>query len=177
MRWTVALPAVALVTVVVAGCGPGSGSAAQPVTADPAATATATGTASPAGTVVVAGRPPAALLLTGPETPGVPGAEGSYTWDGFGSDAPWIVQSEAVALGAGPWRVALDPPLQVERWTARWAPVANGVAADPEAGASGGGQVIDLPSPGSPGTWSLQLEAGFGAGRQAVWYWTVDVLP
>jgi hypothetical protein len=73
--------------------------------------------------------------------------------------------------------VALDPPLRVERWTARWAPVANGVAADPEAGARGAGQVIEVPAPGSPGTWSLQLEAGFGTGRQAVWYWTVDVLP
>jgi hypothetical protein len=126
----------------------------------------------------ITGSPPAAFLLgSGLGERGQPGAGGSFTWDGVGSDAPWIVEPEAAARGAGPWSVALDPPLPVQRWTTRWARVENGVAGDPAAGSDGAGSSIQVQRPGSPGAWSLRVEAWFGAGRHASWFWTVDVLP
>jgi hypothetical protein len=171
------LPAATLVAGLVTGCGPSAASPAPSAAVDPA-TPAATGSAAPAATAGARDGPPTAYLRVAvPGDPGIPGAEGSYTWNGRGSDAPWIVQPEHDAGGAGPWTVVLDPPLPVGEWTARWAPVRNGVAGDPRAGAKGTGPVIVLEAPRPHGRWSLQLEASFGGGQRAAWYWTIDVLP
>jgi hypothetical protein len=172
------LPAAALVGGLVAGCSPGSMPPASSAAAAGPATPVATEAASPAATAVPPDGPPTAYLRgAGLGDPGIQGAEGSFTWNGSGSDAPWIVQPEPDARGAGPWTIALDPQLPVDGWTARWAPVRSGVAGDPAAGARGAGPDIVVEAPRPPGIWSLQLEASFGVGQRAAWYWTVDVSP
>jgi hypothetical protein len=188
VRLGVALGAAALATALVAACQAGGGGAAPSATVGPSGTPSAGERASPAARspaaatlaagLVQAGGPPAAYLQgTGLGDPGAAGAQGSFTWNGAGSDAPWIVHPEPVARGAGPWNVALVPRLPVGRWSARWAPVRDGVAGDPEAGTRGTGPSIVVQAPGLPGTWSLQVQASFGQGREAAWYWTIHVLP
>jgi len=169
VRWGMTMPALVLAAVLATGCGTGPDSASA---SPPAAASGPSGAPPP-----IAGEgPPAAFLHGGSlDEKGAPGAEGSYTWNGQGSDAPWIVMPEAAARGAGPWGVTFDPGLPVVQWTARWAPVRDGVAGDPEAAANGTGSLIVVHAPSAPGTWSLQLEASFGPGRGASWYWTVDV--
>jgi hypothetical protein len=197
VRWSVALPAVALAGLLLAGCGPGaagtgsagSGPSTAPGTVPPATPPSVVpgdsvpgsplASPGPSGAAPeVTGSPPAAFLLgAGLGMHGVPGAEGSFTWDGLGSDAPWIVEPDAALRGAGPWSVAFDPALPVQRWTTRWAPVEDGVTGDPAAGSDGAGSSILVQAPGSAGAWSLRVEAWFGAGRHAAWFWTIDVLP
>jgi hypothetical protein len=142
---------------------------ATPV-ADPAPTPV------PAATPVAADGPPAAYLQgNGIEAPGAPGAEGTFVWDGFGSDSPWVVMPRPDATGAGPWTVTFDPPLQAERWVVWWARVSAGSPGKEEQRAEGSGASIRIEPPAPPGAWSLQAEAWFGPGRHAAWYWGIDV--
>jgi hypothetical protein len=161
-----------LPTPSVPSAAPASIAAVASVTPAPVATpgpTAAAGTARPAG----APAPPAATLL-GPAGP-VAGDLGTFAWDGTGSDGPWIVSLEASSIAPGATiGVQLAPPIAPDSWTARWAPVRDGVAGDPVASSAGEGGVIRLVAPGSPGSWSLQLEARFAPGRNATWYWRVE---
>jgi len=150
----------------------GPATAGQPAETKPPASA-AGPTADP--TAVPESRPPAAMLAVD-GGPAVPGVEGSYTWDGFGSDAPWIVPPVAAAVtGPGPYLVTLDPALPVATWEASWAKVTSGTPATPGEGSSGTGSDITVAPPSVAGAWGLQVHASFGAGRNAVWYWRVRV--
>jgi hypothetical protein len=172
-----------------AGEQPGASVDEQPGASAPSPGATATvpaatsvtdpmPTAVPAATPLAAARPPAAYLQgDGLDAPGAPGAEGSFVWDGFGSDSPWIVMPLPATSGGGPWTVTVDPPLQVERWVVWWARVTAGSAGREEQRAEGSGASIRIEAPTPPGTWSLRVEAWFGPGRHAAWYWGIDVEP
>jgi hypothetical protein len=167
-----------VIGALVAGCAHGGGTAVPSALADPWGSAMTIGTAPSGGTPDTVEGPPAARLQgAGLGGAGVTGAEGSFTWNGFGSDGPWVVHPEPIVRGTGPWNVTFDPRLPIEGWSARWAPVQDGVAQDPTVGASGAGGPIIAEAPGTPGAWSLQVEASFGVGRRATWYWTMDVLP
>ena len=72
-------------------------------------------------------------------------------------------------------RVRFGDSLDQTRWIARWAPVRHGEAGTPQAAGSGDDGRIVIEAPGEAGPWSLQLEARFGDGRRAVWYWRVAV--
>jgi hypothetical protein len=176
-----------LAATVVAACGAGAQPAsppASPVTPSAGGVESASAvvrTPSPAPTPVptpvnVLPQPPAALLAA-EHRPGEPraGALGSYTWGDNGSDAPWIVPSGGSEVRAGdPLSVSFDPAAAPVTWTARWAPVAGDGPGDVAASAEGSGPPV-FGTPDRPGTWSLQLEAGFGNGRSAVWYWRIEV--
>jgi hypothetical protein len=125
---------------------------------------------SPAG-------PPVATLtgLDAPAGGALPGSLGSWTWGDAGDDAPWIVPSDGgtTRVGAG-LAVALDPGARPSSWVARWAPVDGGTAGDALETAEGTGPVR-LDAPARAGAWSLQLDARFGPGAGATWYWLVEV--
>jgi hypothetical protein len=126
---------------------------------------------TPAGAV-----PPVAVLTAQPPT-GAPneGSLGTYTWGGDGSDAPWIVPPAAVEVDVGTrLDVSLDPSLTPVSWTARWAPVTGDTVGD-VASSQEGSAAPSLRAPDAVGTWSLQLEARFGQGHSAVWYWRIEV--
>ena len=167
-RWALVL----VVGIVVLGGCSGDGPATPAVTAGaPGPTARIT----PSPTEVPG--PPVASLDSGVEG-GVPGELGTFTWDGLGSDAPWIVPPVAVPAAPGsPLAVTLDPGLAPLGWTARWAPVRAGSAGDPAAVATGTGAPIVVAAPMPPGAWGLQVEITFAGGRRAAWYWSVGVGP
>ncbi len=171
----------------IAGCGtggpPASGASlppaiasqtpATPVAVAPDATPSTDPTPVP---TVALSEPPVALLVV-PNMPGEPavGPLGSFTWGDHGSDAPWIVPRHgALAVQGATVNVTFDPAVTPAAWTVRWAPIAAGGAGD-VASASQGGDAVAFDVPGQAGAWSLQLEARFGTGRSASWYWRVDV--
>jgi hypothetical protein len=169
----VALGAIVLVigTVALAGCS-GGGPPAPSVTVGvpgPIAGITPSPTEVPG--------PPVASLESG-VAGSFPGELGTFTWDGLGSDSPWVLPQGAVPVGPGSQLVVtLDPALAPQRWTARWAPVLAGSAGDPAAVAAGVGPDIGVAAPVAPGTWGLQVEITFAEGRRAAWYWSVSVGP
>lgn len=174
--WTLA----AIAAVVLGGCG---GPAVPPTT--PAVVATAAPSiALPAPTPGVttipsieAGAPPAAMLAPVEGGASGVGTLGGWTWGDAGDDAPWIVPPQAWPVTPGTaLEVRFDPARIPESWAARWAPVVNASAGDP-ASSSEGDASIALRAPGDAGTWSLQVDARFGDGRQAAWYWRVEVRP
>ncbi len=108
----------------------------------------------------------------------VAGDQGTYSWDGLVSDAPWIVGATVgSATRAASLAVAFAPGDQQTAWQARWAKLTAGAPGTPEDGGSGDGGMIDLHAPGTTGSWSLQLEAWFSDGRSANWYWRIEVEP
>jgi hypothetical protein len=120
--------------------------------------------------------PPDAFLASPHGSP-IRGDLGTYTWGGVVSDAPWIVERSAATVPAStrPTVTFAGTAVPVS-WIARWARVRGGEPGRPRAAGRGDGSapvVVDAP-PG-PGSWSLRLEARFGAGARATWYWRVRV--
>ncbi len=178
-----------LAALLAAGCTAAAGpsATARPVeaTSEPAMEETAgpgIETASPAPLLPTidpgdTAGPPVATLA-GPGGAPVDGMLGSYTWDDAGSDAPWLVPPVGQAIrGPGPFAVAFSPDLAAASWTARWAPVVDGVADEPALSSSGGPGRILVPAPGGQGTWSLQLDVSFADGGRAAWYWRLGPVP
>ena len=145
------------------------------VTVPPATTPPASPPAQP--TPVPGSQAPVARLTGVGESP-APGALGSSCWDGACSDAPWLPGTDAGSAVAGArLAVEFDPPIAHSAWTAAWASLANGQPGSPMAGETGTDGPVELTLPGRPGQWSLQVFARFGGGRDAAWYWRVDVAP
>ncbi len=184
-----------LVLVPAAACGtagppPASTPATSPAASTPAASpAASTPSASPGparspGPSTSATAPaatdaaPPAALLGGLSGAVAAGQLGTFSWDGFVSDSPWIVGPSAGDVRATErLAITLDPDLAPITWQARWAPVTGGQAGDPVDGGSGSTSGIEVSPPATPGAWSLQLTAGFGVGRSATWYWRIEVAP
>ena len=121
--------------------------------------------------------PPVASIVAAAARP-APGQLGTFTWDGLGSEAPWIVPERPVPVAAAvPLAVTLDPGLVPVRWTARWAPVVAGAVGDPVTVRAGTGAAVEVAAPVRAGTWGLQVEITFAEGRRAAWYWSVLVEP
>ena len=169
-----------LLAVITTGCGTGGPPATAPPSsppgpASPTLRAEPGVTATPTAVVARTG-PPVAMLAGVAAGAGI-GALGSSTWDGSGTDAPWIVPPDGSRAAAGDrLDVAFDPAAEPASWTARWAPVTASGAGDVAGGVDGSGPVT-IAAPGEPGDWSLQLEASFGQGRSGTWYWRLEVVP
>jgi hypothetical protein len=160
-----------------ANSGP-SATVAGSVTAAPVATASPAGepTASRGGSGPPdSSEPPRAILVGGQEGPEA-GDLGTFAWDGLVSDSPWIVQRTGSPVTPGTrLRVRFDPRLVIRTWVARWAPIRRGETGTPRDAGSGDGGRVAVEAPMAAGPWSLQLDATFGDGRRAVWYWRLGV--
>ncbi len=104
----------------------------------------------------------------------VAGQLGSYTWNGNGSDSPWL-PGTPITVGVGERLTAsLDPDVGVAMWSARR--VAAGTSDG--AGAVGlgeGAAPVSFTAP-APGHWSVQVMIGFaGELGSATYYWDVTV--
>jgi hypothetical protein len=121
----------------------------------------------------VAAAPPAATLAVEGGDP-VAGQLGSYTWNGNGSDSPWL-PGTPITVGVGErLAVSLDPDVGVAMWSARR------VAAGTSDGAGAVGLGDDAPpvafAAPAAGHWSVQLTVGFaGEVGSATYYWDVTV--
>lgn len=158
------LVAAMALAAAVAACGGGGASPSPAATAAPAtAEASVTTVAPPAASLVIAD----GVL--------VPGELGSYTWDGGGSDAPWIVVPESGRVkGAATMEVRLDPAADVTAWSARWALISEGVAGPPKDASTGAAGPMTVTLPTANGDWSLQVEIRAGDGRSVTYYWRVS---
>ena len=176
-----------LVVVLAAGCTTGG------LTASSATISGETVTPIPAlsPVPVVSPAPPAAVTPRPTEIPGppaaaltpigggpIPGQLGGFTWEGMGSDTPWLVPPAAETVhDAGPYMVAFAPSLLVESWIARWAPVVDGTAGDVADSDQGGPGPVLFAGPDRPGTWSLQVDTRFAGGDRGAYYWRLEVAP
>jgi hypothetical protein len=116
--------------------------------------------------------PPATLAAEGGD--GVAGQLGSFTWNGGGSDSPWL-PGTPVDVGAGePLTVTVADGVAVSDWSARRVPAgsANGIGA---VALGGGPAPVTFRAPG-PGSWSVQVLVRFADELgSASYYWQLTV--
>lgn len=117
--------------------------------------------------------PPTASLAAEGGDP-VVGQLGSFTWNGGGSDSPWL-PGAPLAVGAGErLTVTLTGGVGSADWSARRVPAgtANGSGA---VGLGGGPAPVAFAAPG-PGSWSVQVLVRFAGGLgSAAYYWQFTV--
>ncbi|MEA2621057.1 MAG: hypothetical protein QOC97_1830 [Chloroflexota bacterium] len=173
------LPIVAAMTLLLAACtsagssGPPAGAASTAHGSTPA-TSVATGpSAEPTASASSTAEPPSASLRVEGGDP-VVGQLGSFTWEGAGSDSPWLPGSP-ITVGAGErMAVTLATDPRVTGWTARRA--ARGTVDGVGAVGLGQGAIPIAFDPPPSGTWSVQVTVQFASGRgSAVYYWQVTV--
>ncbi len=179
-RWSV----IATFAVSLAGCSlaPGASPDASqvsvtPVVATPATTTLAASdkAATPAASappVPIVGEPPIATLIVEGGDP-VAGQLGTYTWDGGGSDSPWLPGAPIAAATGEVLRMTLSPDISVADWSAVIAPAANG----DERGAlnvGAGPGPIQIVAP-APGAWTLAVTVRAEDRDSATWFWRLDV--
>jgi hypothetical protein len=130
--------------------------------------------ASPQPTTPV---PPRAILIA-PGNEATEGQVGTYSWDGFASDSPWLP-------GAGPIHSAPDivasirfpASADVGTWDVQYAPLSDGQG-DPDRAVSQSalsGPEIDFPAP-PPGDWSVQVLVDFVGRGRVTYYWRFEVV-
>jgi hypothetical protein len=185
IRWLAAATLVVALAAGLAACSAGGRSTPAATVAAPASAAaestpslhsTPRSTPPRPGATEVPGPPVATLVGARPEP--VAGELGTFTWDGLGSDAPWIVPPHAVPVTAGAaLAVTTDPTIVPARWTARWARVVDGSAGDPVTVTAGTGATLTVAAPHAAGAWGLQVEITFAEGRSGAWYWSITVAP
>ena len=177
-----AILAVAMLVSACSASGPGGSPPVAPATAasspalgatNSAGTAVPTAPARSIGAAPSAGQPPAASLAVEGGDP-VTGPLGSFTWDGGGSDSPWL-PGAPISVGAGE-RIAVtlatDPG--IASWAARRAPAGTVDGAGAVALGQGAGPVTFAAPPA--GTWFVQLTVQFAGDRgSAAYYWRITV--
>lgn len=169
--------AICLLAAAVAACGtpPPLPSATSPER--PAATSSPEGPLLADPTAVPGSQPPEAML-TGVAGGPMMGDLGTSAWDEIASDSPWILGSAAGSARAGdPLRVDFRPAIGASEWQATWAHVVGGRLGEMDGVSAMASGPIELTAPATGGSWSLQVFARFGTGRDAAWYWQVEVVP
>jgi hypothetical protein len=140
-------------------------------------------TASPGGLTpgdptAVPGSGPPEAVLTGFAGGPVAGDLGTSAWDGFASDSPWILGNAVGSASIGvPLRVEFRPAMDPSEWQASWAHVVGGRLGEIDGVSAMASGPVELTAPPTGGSWSLQVFARFGTGRDAAWYWQVEVVP
>lgn len=116
--------------------------------------------------------PPASLAAEGGDP--IVGQLGSFTWNGGGSDSPWL-PGTALTVGAGErLTVTLSDGVVPADWSAGRVPAGtpNGVGA---VGIGSGPGPVSFAAPG-PGSWSVQVQVRFADGvGSAAYYWQLTV--
>ncbi len=179
------IPGLLAVSVVAIACstvGPSTPATTGPTAAPtgtagptpPASTSATAGASSGApATAGPAAQPPAAsLAVEGGDA--VTGQLGSYTWNGAGSDSPWL-PGAPIMVGQGErLGVALDGGVVVPAWTARRV-VAGTTDGSGAVGLGEGEGPVTFPAPPA-GAWSVQVTVRFaGDLGSATYYWQVTV--
>jgi hypothetical protein len=108
----------------------------------------------------------------------IEGDLGTSAWDGLASDSPWILGDAAGSARTGaPFRVEFRPTIHPSEWQASWAHVVGDGLGEIDGVSAMAGAPVELTAPPTGGSWSLRVLARFGTGRDAAWYWQVEVVP
>lgn len=166
-----------LLVTAVAACGtPPPVPAATPP--EPPVATTLPGSLPPGDPTAVPGSQPPEAVLSGFAGGPVVGDVGTSAWDGLASDSPWILGGAAGSARAGDTlRVDFRPAIGSSEWKATWAHVVGGRLGEMDGVSAMASGPIELTAPPTGGSWSLQVFARFGTGRDAAWYWQVEVVP
>ena len=134
----------------------------------PGASPTSGGSPSPSSV-----EPPTASLAAEGGDP-VIGQLGSFTWDGGGSDSPWLPGAPLIVGTGERLSVTLGGGVGPADWSARRVPA--GTADGSGAVELGGGpSPVTFSAPG-PGSWSVQVLVRFTGGLgSAAYYWQLTV--
>ena len=120
---------------------------------------------------------PPAAMLTVPGRPPVEGQVGTYSWDGFASDAPWLPGGDPVLVPADILASVRFPAgTDISTWTVEYAPLADGPV-DPGTASVQSRSVtaeVDFPAPPA-GTWSVRLWAEFPGHGEVGYFWRFEV--
>lgn len=184
-RPTRRLVSLLLVATVAAGACAAAAPSGSPAGATVVPATTPTGSAPPAPSVPAAGRtaspgpslsaepPPATLKAEGGDP--VAGQLGSYTWNGGGSDSPWL-QGAPIRVGAGePLTVTIGGGPAVGDWSVQRVAGGSTGASGTEPMGSGEGTPVAFLAPGA-GAWSILVDVRFADGSDAAaYYWLLDV--
>ncbi len=170
-----AWPAILVLALSGGAC---AGQPATPAAATPAvnlaASPTSTGRpTAPPPSVSVPGVPPEASLAVEGGDP-VVGQLGSYTWQGGGSDSPWLPGTPIKAAVGEPMTVTIGAGVTVDTWTVSRvvAGTSDGTGA---IGLGSGTDVVSFPAPES-GSWSVQVAVRFTDDLgSAAYYWGLTV--
>lgn len=182
-RRSIRLPIVVAGVLTACSSAPGQGPDAtgSPALATIGAAAVATASPTPAVSSTatspdpaIAEPPAARLSVDGGDQ--VVGELGSFTWQGSGSDSPWL-DGNPIHIGSGETlTLTLDGAVVIERWTA--SRVAAATLDDTAAvglGEGARGEPAVFPGP-PPGTWSVVVNVWFVDNQgSAAWYWLVEV--
>jgi hypothetical protein len=162
---------LAALLVTLAACG-------SVLPATPRADPTSPPASAPAAPTPIPDAQPPDALLAGVAADPVAGDLGTFTWAGITSDSPWIVGRAGGSAPTGATlAVEFRPDAGEATWVASWARVTGGEARQPRDVSEPVTGPATFTVPSQPGTWSLQLFARFGGGRDAAWYWRVEVAP
>jgi hypothetical protein len=116
-------------------------------------------------------QPPVARLSV-PPAPGTPGALGSYTWLGTGSDSPWLPGAAASLPRGKTASVTFEPPLPVVSWRVRRGTGPDGALTLVAQGAAG---PIEFVVPDAATT--IELAVDYGSAGSVIWYWALMPVP
>jgi hypothetical protein len=103
------------------------------------------------------------------------GSLGSFTWDGGGSDSPWL-PGAPIAVGAGEQlTLTMADGVPVKDWAAKRVPAGTTGGSGAIALGAGAASPMTFTAP-APGDWSVQLVVTFGDDLgSAAYYWAVTV--
>ena len=120
---------------------------------------------------------PPRATLTVPGRPPIDGDVGTYSWDGFASDAPWLPGTEPVLVAADiVASVRFPPGTDISTWRVSYAPLVDGPI-DPATAVAQSSSVtaeVDFPAPPA-GTWSVRLRADFPGHGSVSYFWRFEV--
>lgn len=147
---------------------------ASPTGSIPAVTSRPVTSGAPSPAATASTEPPAASLKADGGDP-VVGQLGSYTWNGGGSDSPWL-QGWAIHVGAGELLTAtLAGEPEIGSWTVQRVPAGANGGSGTFAMGSGEGSPIGFVAP-NPGSWSILVDVRFANGSDAAaYYWLLEV--
>jgi len=121
---------------------------------------------------------PPVATLTVPGGPPIEGDVGTYSWDGFASDAPWLPGGDPVHVPADILASIRFPPgTEISTWTVAYAPLPASGPADPAAARVQARSItaeVDFPAPPA-GAWSVRLWAEFPGHGQVGYFWRFEV--
>ena len=168
---TVRATMLAVLLVTLAACGPVPPPTPPPEPTPPPAS-------RPAAPPPIPDAQPPEAILSGLIEGDVAGDLGTFSWDGFVSDAPWLTgPAGGSTTSVRDLAVSFRPAPGDVTWHVEWVRLTGGRPGNTVMSTAPASGPIRFDAPAATGDWSVGLFARFGVGRDAAWFWHVEVAP